>query len=138
MDNVKYIEIIENINRELRTSELSENIGLHSGTSGIALFLAYYDRIIHEKNDVSQRVMDILKHNIDRINSGSRLHTICSGISGFGWLCEHLRKLGMLDRDDVKFLHDLDPFLYRMMMVDIRKGNYDYLHGALGVGAYFL
>jgi len=44
----------------------------------------------------------------------------------------------MLDREDVKFLDDLDPYLYKMMMVDIRKGNYDYLHGALGVGTYFL
>jgi lantibiotic modifying enzyme len=132
------MQVIENIHKELMTSELSKNIGLHAGTSGVALFLAYYDRIMHRKNDISQRVMEILEHNIGQINFGSNLHTICSGISGFGWLCEHLRKLGMLNREDIEFLDDLDPFLYKRMMVDIRQGNYDFLHGALGVGTYFL
>lgn len=133
-----YIPILNNIYKELMTSELSENIGLHAGTSGIALFITYYDHIIHGKSDVSQRVMDILEHNIESINSGNRQHTICSGISGFGWLCEHLKKLGLLNREDIEFLDDLDIFLYRQMIVDIRRGDYDYLHGALGVGTYFL
>jgi lantibiotic modifying enzyme len=120
------------------TSELSENIGLHAGNSGVALFLAYYDRIVLQKNEIIPKVMDILEHNIKQINSGSNLHTICDGISGFGWLCEHLRKLRMLNREDIEFLDDLDPFLYKRMMIDIRHGNYDFLHGALGVGTYFL
>ena len=136
--NSEYIQVVKNIHKELMTSELSDNIGLHAGTSGIALFLAYYDRIIQGKNEVSQRVVDILEHNIDCINSGSKLHTICSGISGFGWLCEHLRKLKMLNRGDIEFLDDLDTFLFDQMMIDIRQGNYDFLHGTLGVATYFL
>jgi len=138
MSSEKYIQVIEDINRELRTSELSDNIGLHAGTSGIALFIAYYDRIINHQTEVSQRVLDIMEHNINQINSGYRQHTICNGISGFGWLCEHMRKIGMLNCEDIEFLDDLDPFLYRMMIADIQAGNYDFLHGALGVGMYFL
>ena len=138
MSSSKYIQVIEDINRELRTSELSDNIGLHAGTSGIALFIAYYDRIINHKTEVSQRVMDIMENNVKRINEGFRKHTICNGISGFGWLCEHLRKLEMLNETDIEFLDDLDPFLYRMMIADIQSGKYDFLHGALGVGTYFL
>ena len=99
MANEKYIQVIENIHKELMASELSDNIGLHAGTSGVALFLAYYDRIIRKKKEVNPRVMEILEHNINHINSGSRLHTICSGISGFGWTCEHLKKLGMLTKE---------------------------------------
>jgi len=49
MSSSKYIQVIEDIHKELMTCELSENIGLHSGTPGIALFLAYYDRIIKQK-----------------------------------------------------------------------------------------
>jgi lantibiotic modifying enzyme len=133
-----YMQVIENIHKELMTSELSNNIGLHAGTSGIALFLTYYDRIIYKKNKISPRIMDILEHNIERINSGIRMHTICSGISGFGWFCEHLVKLKIMDRDDIQFLDDLDFFLYKQIITDIKKGNYDYLHGALGVATYFL
>jgi len=138
MSSEKYIQVIEDINRELRTSELPENIGLHAGTAGIALFVAYYDRIISRKTEVSQRVLDIMEHNVKLINAGYNLHTICSGISGFGWLCEHLRKIGMLNEADTDFLDDLAPFLYRMMITDIQAGKYDFLHGALGVGTYFL
>ncbi|MCL1866252.1 MAG: lanthionine synthetase C family protein, partial [Oscillospiraceae bacterium] len=116
----------------------SGNIGLHAGTSGIALFIAYYDHIIHREKEASLKVIDILKYNIKCIDFGNRQHTICDGISGFGWLCEHLRKLGILNREDIEFLDDLDPFLYKMMMTDMQNGNYDYLHGALGVGTYFL
>jgi lantibiotic modifying enzyme len=133
-----YIPILDKIYKELMVSELSDNIGLHAGTSGIALFLSYYDHIILRENEISSRVMEILEHNIKCINSGKRLHTICSGISGFGWLCEHLRKLEMLNREDIEFLDYLDSFLHKQMIYDIRKGDYDYLQGALGVGMYFL
>jgi lantibiotic modifying enzyme len=132
------MKIIENIHKELLASELSGDIGLLSGTSGVALFLVYYDRIIRWKNEINPRVMEVLEHNIRCIDSGNHLYTICSGISGFGWLCEHLRKLKVLSREDIEFLDDLDPFLYKQMMTDIKQGNYDYLHGALGVGTYFL
>lgn len=134
----KYIQIIESIHKELMSTELTDNIGLHSGTSGIALFNAYYNLIIHQKNTVDQRLINILEHNIECIGSRNCQHTICNGISGFGWLCEHLRKLGILNREDIEFLDDLDPFLHKQMIVDIKGGNYDYLHGALGVGTYFL
>ena len=133
-----YRQVIENIHKELMTSELSEDIGLHAGTSGVALFLAYYDRVIHQHNEVNPRLMEIVEHNITQIDSGNRQYTICRGISGFGWLCEHLRKLGMLNGEDIQFLDDLDPFLGRMMIADIRRGNYDLLHGAIGAGTYFL
>lgn len=138
MKTSKYIQTIENIHKELMKCDFSENIGLHAGTSGIALFLLYYDRIILKKNDISPRIMKILEHNIECINLGRKQHSICNGISGFGWLCEHLLKLEMLDRDDIEFLDDLDPFLHRQMIIDIKEGNYDFLHGALGVGTYFL
>ena len=138
VDYLKYTQIIKNIYGELMISKLSGNIGLHAGMSGIALFIAYYDRIIHQKKGISQRVMEILEHNIECIDSGYRKYTICNGISGFGWLCEHLKKLKMLDREDIEFLDDFDPLLHKQMINDIKEGNYDYLHGALGVGTYFL
>jgi len=43
----------------------------------------------------------------------------------------------MLDKEDIIFLDDLDPFLYKKMIIDIKRGNYDFLHGALGVATYF-
>lgn len=132
------IQIIEHIYEELMKSDLSDDIGLLSGTSGIALFIAYYDSIINKQNSINPRIIDILEHNMRQINSGYWLHTLCSGISGFGWICEHLRKIGFLDIEDIEFLDDLDHFLFKQMIIDMKYGNYDYMHGALGVGTYFL
>ena len=117
-DPSKYLQVIKNIHEELMICELSDNIGLHGGTSGIALFLAYYNRIIHNTNDITPRVFDILEHNIKQIDSGKTLHTICNGVSGFGWLCLHLKELEMLSKDEIEFLDVLDHFLYKRMMVD--------------------
>jgi len=47
--NFNCLDIVNNIYKELTTCSLSNNIGLHIGTSGIALFLAYYDNIILQK-----------------------------------------------------------------------------------------
>ena len=87
MSSSKYIQVIEDINRELRVSELSGNIGVCAGTSGID-----YDRIISQKMGIRQRVYDVIEHNIIHINSGYQQNTICNVISGFGLLCEHLRQ----------------------------------------------
>jgi hypothetical protein len=38
--------------------KLLENIGLHASTFGCALFFAFYDRILHEKYEVSQEIID--------------------------------------------------------------------------------
>lgn len=134
----KQLEIVDKIYMELMSCRLSGNIGLHSGTSGIALFLSYYDYIILNRAEISPRVFDILEFNIQWINSGKKIHTLCRGLSGFGWVCEHLREMKMLGNEDIEFLDDLDFVLYKQMLYDIKHENYDFLHGAIGVGTYFL
>ena len=40
--NAKYIQVIENINKELMASEISGNLGLHASTFGVTSFVVYY------------------------------------------------------------------------------------------------
>jgi len=138
MNYLNHLQIIEKIYKELSTTRLTNNIGLHAGSSGIALFIAYYDRIVNREESINQRILDIINHNIECINLGERQQSICSGISGFGWLCEHLKNLHAFNEKNIEFLKDLDVYLFSKMILDIKNGNYDYLHGALGVGTYFL
>ena len=134
----KLLPIVKNIHTELLSYELSGNIGLHGGTSGVALFLSYYDKIILNSRNLSSKVLDILQYNVEWINSGKKIHTISRGFCGFGWLCEHLRTLNMLNNDDIEFLDDLDLVLCKQMLYDVTHNNYEFLHGAIGVGLYFL
>lgn len=134
----KELKLVNTIYNELISYDLSGNIGLHGGTSGVALFLTYYDHLILGKQEISKKICDILEFNINWINSGKKIHTICRGFSGFGWTCEHLVKMGILDNDDIDFLNELDPILYKQMIYDVRHNNYEFLHGAIGTGLYFL
>lgn len=131
--------ITKSIYNSFKTIDIYKNIGLFSGCSGILLYNVYYELIVLNNRILSEKNISILEHCIDYINSGNYYqYSICNGISGFGWLCEHLRELHLVEEEDIEFLDDLDLFLYRRMMYDIKNGNYDYLHGAIGIGEYLL
>jgi lantibiotic biosynthesis protein len=45
---------------------------------------------------------------------------------------------GFLQADTDEILAEIDPYLNRMMLADMQRGEFDYLHGALGMVLYFL
>lgn len=110
--------------------------GLHTGQSGIALFLFYYSRLRKTKKSfdvASSLIIDVF----DAINSGFNIPTFCDGITGYAWTVEHLVQNGFIHRNTVPFLDDLDVVIYKQMIKQINDGNWDFLHGALGGGVYF-
>jgi lantibiotic modifying enzyme len=53
-------------------------------------------------------------------------------------MMEHLVQNEFVEADTDEILEALDPFLHKAMIFEIEKGNYDFLHGAVGIGTYFL
>jgi lantibiotic modifying enzyme len=111
--------------------------GVLSGVSGIALFMFYYSRFagIEKYADYGRQA---LKKAIDLIDGGFISHTYCIGISGLTWTCEHLARHGFIRQKEASFVNTLNPYLLSMMEKDFNDGNYDFLHGGLGVGYYFM
>lgn len=132
----KLSEIAEVILKETRNLDVSR-IDIMGGRAGIALFLFYYAKYTREEKYYDFG-MDLLNDIFDTINEGSLFHTFAGGLAGIGWTIEHLVKNEFIDADSDEILRDLDPFLKKMMISEIKKKNYDYLHGALGIGLYFL
>jgi len=115
----------------------TENIGLMSGKPGIALFLFYYadDKT---KQKFYDKAFELVQEVFDAINDGFTFHTFAGGLAGIGWTISLLAEKDFIDIDAEDSLSELDEYLYNAMMADIRSGNYDFLHGAVGNAIYFL
>ncbi|MCP4213704.1 MAG: lanthionine synthetase C family protein [bacterium] len=122
-----------------------ENIGLLTGLPGVAVYLSYYNSYLHiaapvgkETGKYLEKAQAVLDRVFEIINSGEVKHTFCSGLAGTGWAVAHLMRHDFIQGDADELLDPLDDFLYQTMLKDMSLNYYDYLHGALGYGLYFL
>lgn len=129
------LDKLSEINQALKY-ETNEQLGVLSGMSGRALFQFYYSKFL-EIDEHAGIGTDILSRCIENINQGNIYPTFCTGLAGMGWTFYHLKKEGLIDLDD-ELLIELDSYLYTVMVTNIKNGNYDFLHGAIGYGFYFL
>lgn len=113
------------------------DIGLLTGKTGIALFFLYYSRLTGEEA-YSQRGVDIIADIFDIVNREQVMHTYCSGLCGIGWAIEHVVRNDLIDADTDELLSGLDTLLNASMRRDARENYFDFLHGAIGYGFYFL
>ncbi len=129
---------LSEISKILQDSYKSDpQIGVFSGISGISLFQFYYSKYLNSDSH-SDLGVEIISESINRINEGYNYPTYCSGMAGAGWVLDHLEEEEFIEVDADGILSNLDEFLFNAMMVDVLNNNYDFLHGAIGYGYYFL
>ncbi len=114
-----------------------ENIGVLGGMSGVALFQFYCSKHFDDDSYADMGV-EIISRCVDKINNGYSYPTYCAGIAGFGWALEHLAENNFIELDLDELLIPFDDYLKSQMKLDLSNGYYDFLHGALGYGFYFL
>ena len=128
--------IAECIFAKLQKNE-EKSFGLYSGEFGILLFLFYYSKYSKNKEHI------LLTENyaeklLEQFVKKEKLHTFCNGFSGILYLFEFLRENDFIDLDVNEIQPQLDNYLVFRMKQDIQRLHYDFMHGALGVGLYFL
>jgi len=133
--NEKLSQISEALGNHFSKPE--ENISLMGGKIGVAIYYFYYARFTGD-DSYADRAVDMISEVFDAINNGFTYHTQAGGLAGIGWVLEHLVQSGYLDTDTNEILEPLDPYLYKAMMHEIGNKHYDFLHGAVGIGSYFL
>ncbi|MCP4216268.1 MAG: lanthionine synthetase C family protein [bacterium] len=111
--------------------------GLMDGTCGIALFFFYYSRLTGEEK-YSDCAAELFGHIFESINDGFSDFRFSSGLAGIGWTLRHLVQSNLIDIDVDELLDELEPFFNRAVNERFSDNDYDYLHGALGVGMYWL
>ncbi|GAA4275171.1 lanthionine synthetase C family protein [Aquimarina gracilis] len=133
------LQKLEEISSALQQEYQNTNeMGVLSGRAGIALFQFYYSKFLQDEKPADVGV-EILSSIIEAINNGYNFHTYCSGIAGAGWVIDLLQEEDLIDLDCDELLSTLDGFLVQSIKhMQDDQNFFDFLHGVLGVGYYFL
>lgn len=129
-------EILSKIaNHLIESSEIdSDDYGLLSGQAGVVLFLVSYGQIA--KNDIYiEQGLRILM-NILHSEKTYKTASLCSGLAGVGWLLDYLYLMGYVDNQDS--IDVIDDIILGKLHRYIRNNFWDYLHGYIGIGVYFI
>nr|WP_315423554.1 lanthionine synthetase C family protein [uncultured Pedobacter sp.] len=138
MDKRKYsIERINQIKNSLIEYSDQEPIGLLNGLCGNMLFLFYLGKAQNDEK-LTEIAFEILETIIEKIQTLGSRYTFASGLAGVGWVIEHLSQNNFIDVDTNEILEDLDDVLSVILKSKNLEFKYDYLHGSLGIGLYFL
>ncbi|MBD8348359.1 lanthionine synthetase C family protein [Dysgonomonas sp. HGC4] len=122
---------------EIKKHQNKNALGLYNGEFGILLFLFYYSRYSKDPRFISLAETyseTLVDRQLKKINS----HTFCSGLSGILYLFEFFRRNNFINIDISETQDELENYLIIRMQKDIHNQHYDFMHGALGVGLYFL
>lgn len=130
----KTAEIVDIVANE----KFDSKIGLLSGTAGSLFLLCYYNEYTK-----GSAYMDVVERRImeafDIINDTQFSNlTYSNGLTGFLWALKNLSAHEYLDIDLSDVAEAATPLLGDFMMAKMDAGEYDFLHGALGVANYFL
>ncbi len=134
---LKLKQIAECIYNGINNKSISNINGVYNGEFGILLFLYYYSQYSQDLKflKITDKYTDQL---LDQLGSKKEIHTFCSGLSGILYLFEFLRNNDFVDI----YMEDIgdvfDNFILKNTDLDIQKQYFDFMHGALGAGLYFL
>ncbi|MBS1663684.1 MAG: lanthionine synthetase C family protein [Bacteroidetes bacterium] len=111
--------------------------GLLSGDAGVALFFAYL-AIAYPESPYEEITLEYLEKLSDALAHQQLPHYLSSGVAGIGFVFQHLRNIGLLDGSEDIGLDVLDESIMNGAEQDFSVGNWDPLHGLVGLGIYFL
>jgi lantibiotic modifying enzyme len=129
-DNVEAHNKIEEIYLTLKKNS-SYNYDLMGGSLGMAIFLLYYETFIKNMGNENNGI-NTLENTFELVNKGSTSLKFAGGLSGFVWGVNHLANEGIIKTSGMG-LNLLKPLLIKEMLLEIKEGNYDFLHGAVGI-----
>jgi lantibiotic modifying enzyme len=101
------------------------------------IFFLFYCSKYKQSQKHYDIAISLLEDSIENINNSVLYYSFSGGLAGIGFSLQLLEE-EFIESSFSDSYHSLDNYLYPIMMEQINKGNYDFLHGAMGVGLYFL
>lgn len=118
-----------------------ENTDLENGLNGFAgLILFYFHFYRYSKNEIYyNKAIQILENIFKRINGNYLNSNFSNGLSGIGWLIEHLTENNFIEIDpDSLFGDTIDEHIHQSMLEDLHRENFAFDQGASGKCFYFI
>lgn len=134
-ETLEYLQKWEEISKVTNTV----NISLLAGLTGTIVVLIDSYRVFPEL--VSKKTIENYITKLEGILSEADvLFTgYCSGIAGLAFFFLKLKEQNEFYRSEFdEIIEEIDEILLEQLSVDIKNGNFDILHGAVGIGLYFL
>jgi lantibiotic modifying enzyme len=128
-------QIYSQINLAYNDSDIG--IGMVGGKSGVAMFLFEYYKFFDEER-AAELGLKLLYECMQDIEDGNIYFNYSTGIAGLGYVLEYLSESKVLDIDIAEILDNFNEYLKNRMLHCLEEGNYDLLHGGLGVASYFM
>ncbi|MDO6428887.1 lanthionine synthetase C family protein [Thalassotalea sp. 1_MG-2023] len=133
-DNIQVNNEIENLLFSITTQvqyQLANNsISLTNGLSSDILFLFNVNKFYPSRlpNDLIERLLIAL---FDKVEDARLDASLADGISGLGWLLDHVGVNDVTDYND-----DIDDCLLEILSSENEQHEFDLLYGLVGIGIY--
>ena len=114
------------------------DIGLLGGKTGWYVALLVYAACSHNKKIEKQgeKIIETIFKEIEQADN--YVFSFCRGLAGVGWALEYLEQKRYAKYNTNVLLEDFDLVLSDVLEFEMKKGNYDFLHGAVGIVLYFI
>jgi lantibiotic biosynthesis protein len=120
---------------ELRKMDIAPP-ALMYGEAGTALFNFFYLKYFR-CNDCAIALQSQLQSLAEKTLECNQ-PTLCGGKAGLNWFFTYLYRQQMLDKDEWMYLTSDASNLEHAAITMLETGNYDFLHGAIGIGYQLL
>ncbi|MBB5621809.1 lantibiotic modifying enzyme [Pedobacter cryoconitis] len=132
--------ILDKIYLSLKTHDYYQP-SLLDGEAGYCLFDQFYisytgiDAVNHADNveDFENNLQTLSEDSI-----GCPSPFFSSGKAGVNWFFSYLKAKDVLDEENWEILCDDDPELFEQAILYLKDGNYDFLHGSIGIAYHSL
>jgi lantibiotic biosynthesis protein len=129
--------IVDNIADDLeKETNLAPHPSVFAGYGGPVLFFTYLSGYAGNNKHLPL-ITNIVSKSFRFAEENKMNSSMENGLTGLGWLVQHLVKVGLLDEKDTP-LTELDALILRSCEKDIKQKKYDYFTGLIGKGMYFL
>ncbi|MEM9859538.1 MAG: lanthionine synthetase C family protein [Bacteroidota bacterium] len=122
-------------------SELSRykgsRLSLYGGTTGIAMFYANLYELTGDSSYL-EKCESLIVFTIEKLSKVEISHRFSDGISGIAWGIDYLINKEFIEDDGEDIFELLDDYIYDSARLDLKVGNYDFLHGGMGAVLYAL
>ena len=127
--------IFNSLLESLKNNHSGLSVGLLSGKSGLLILFAHLNNLFPEK--YSETLGDIVNSLFDSIQNEKNSFTMSGGISGISYAINSYQCLeGFNSKTDI--LHDIDEYIFKSLLLEMKNYNWDPLHGFIGQGLYFI
>lgn len=127
---------IDKIYSSLKIRDYSQ-LALFDGEAGCCIFEQFYIEYSENNPDNVTRFENSF-HRLSENSIGVNSPFFCSGKTGLNWFFSYLNAKDILDNEDLELLCDDDHELSDQAILYLKEGNYDFLHGAIGMAYHFL